>query len=90
MFKSLPGSLKCKVHCRAIEVKLWQKVDLTLLKKTDSDVSAESIRSSSIQLGLAKLLLGKLRPVWVEPANPLRPWPPQHKVHVVLHMNQVY
>lgn len=44
---------------------------LTLLKKRDSDVSAESTVSSSIQLGLTKLLLGK--PVW-EADKPPRPW----------------
>lgn len=36
---------------------------LTLLKKTDSDMAADSTVSSSIQLGLTKLLLGTLRPV---------------------------
>lgn len=40
----------------------------------DSDVPAESTMSSSIQLGLTKLLLGKLRPVWEEPVNPFPPW----------------
>lgn len=45
----------------------------TLLKKSDTEASAESTVSSSIQLGLAKLLLGKLRPV-CEPAKTLWPW----------------
>lgn len=49
-----------------------KKILLTLLKKTDSDASAESTVSSSIQLGLTKLRLGKLRPV-CDPAKPLRP-----------------
>lgn len=70
-FKNLPKQVKAQrdFAADALTGGRWL---LTLLKKIDSDVPAESTVSSSIQLGLAKLLLGKLRPVW-EPANPLRP-----------------